>query len=603
MDAGEIAHRLAEQAEAVASYLLPVGKRQGREWCVGGITGEPGQSLKVCTSGAKAGVWSDFATGEGGDLIDLWRSVRGISLPEALDEARAYLGISRPERAPHKPKSYRRPEKPKGVTKPQPGVMEYLAGRKLTKASIEAYRVGEVAAKGKEPGPWIVFPYLRGDELVFCKYLHLEREDGKKKIRAEADCEPILFGMQVIPENQRFLVITEGEIDAMSLFEYGVPAASVPFGGGTGAKQAWIETCWEWLERFSEILLCMDNDSAGQAAAKDIAERLGLHRCKVVTMPNGHKDANACLMAGVSKEEIFCCLKEAGTFDPEELKPANVYLGGVINRFHPTGGRRPGIDLPWQKTRGRLRLYDGGLTIWTGINGHGKSLLLGLIMLFAIIKQGVACCIASMEMHPEKTLARMVKQWTKCANPTPEQIRQAMEEMNGFVWIFDVVGTAKRERLLEVFNHAFHRHGVRQFVVDSLSKCGFGEDDFNGQKAFVDALGDFAKRTGSHVHLVAHARKGADEYSPPGKMDVKGTGALTDMADNVMCVYRNKVKERDLALLDNGGKVKGRTREEIQREYDAFLCCDKHREDGADAEGMYGLYFDRKSELFVEEQP
>jgi twinkle protein len=477
--------------------------------------------------------------------------------------------------------------------------MDYLRGRKLTDKSINAYQVGEVATRGKEPGPWIVFPYLRGDELVFAKYLHLEREGGKKKIRAEADCEPILFGMQVIPESQRFLAITEGEFDAMSLHEYGMPAVSVPFGGGTGAKHSWIETCWEWLEQFSEIFLVMDNDAAGQAAAKDIAHRLGLHRCKVVTLP--HKDANACLQAGVSKEDVFRCFQEANTFDPEELKPAVAYVDGVINRFHPVGGQRPGIDLPWRNTHGRLRLYDGEVSIWTGINGHGKSLLLGQVMLGAA-QQNAPCCIASMEMHPEKTLARMVRQWTKIPDPSPEQIRQAMEILNGSVWIFDVVGTAKRKRLAEVFEFAFHRYGVRQFVIDSLSKCGIGEDDYNGQKAFVDTLGDFAKSTGSHVHLVAHARKGADEYRPPGKMDVKGTGALTDMVDNVLCVYRNKPKERDLAILDAGGTVNGKTRGDIQREYDAFLCCDKHREDGAEAESMYGLYFSRKAQLYVEEQ-
>lgn len=600
MDAGQVARRLAERAEEIASYLLPLGKRQGREWCIGNVRGEPGKSLKVCTAGPKAGIWSDFATGEKGDLLDLWRLVRGISLSEALSEARAYLGIPQPEKAPHQIKSYRRPEKPRGLIKPQAQALDYLHARKLTDKSLDAYRVGEVATRDKELGPWIVFPYLCGAELVFTKYLHLHREEGKKKVRVEADCEPILFGMQVIPENQRFLAITEGEIDAMSLYEYGIPAVSVPFGGGTGDKHRWIDCCWEWLDRFSEIFLLMDNDAEGQAAAKDIAHRLGLHRCKVVTLPR--KDTNDCLTAGISKEEIIRCFQEAGTLDPEELKPAAIYLEGVINRIHPTGGRCPGIDLPWRKTQGRLRLYDGEVSIWTGINGHGKSLLLGQVMLEAT-RQDYPCCIASMEMHPEKTLSRMVQQWAKIPSPTPDQIRHAMDVLNGSLWVFDLVGTAKRERLLEVFRFAFHRYGVRQFVIDSLSKCGMGEDDYNGQKAFIDALGDFAKGTGSHVHLVAHARKGADEFSPPGKMDVKGTGALTDMVDNVLCVHRNKVKERDLAILDNGGRVRGKTREDILREYDSFLLCDKHREDGADAEGMYGLFFDRKSFLFVEDQP
>ena len=597
MDASQIAQRLAERAEEVAAYLLPAGKRQGREYCVGSLNGETGDSLKVSITGGKAGVWSDFATGEAGDLLELWRQSRRISRSEALSQAKAYLGVSDTPRRPQKPRPYRKPSKPGGLSAPKSRVQDYLQQRGLTEKSRTAYQVGEVASKGNEPGPWIVFPFIKNSQLTFIKYLHLDRDNDKKKVRAEADCEPILFGMQVIPENQNFLVITEGELDAMSLFEYGIPSVSVPFGAGTGAKHAWIETCWEWLELFNEIFLCMDNDEAGQEAAKDIAHRLGLHRCKVVKFPL--KDANECLSKGIQKEEIFTCLKNADSFDPEELKSAGNYTEGVINRFHPVGGKRPGIDLPWRKTQDRLRLYDGEVSIWTGTNGHGKSLLLGQVMLGAV-KQNYGCCIASMEMHPVKTLSRMVQQHTKINTPTPDTIQQAMAWMNQNIWIFDLQGTAKRERLFDVFRYAFHRYGVRQFVIDSLAKCGMGEDAYNEQKAFIDRLGDFAKATGCHIHLVAHARKGGDEYSPPGKMDVKGTGALTDMVDNVLCVYRNKGKERNLATLDNGGSIKGKTRTDIEKEFDAFLICDKHREDGADAEGMFGFYFDRQTLTYTE---
>jgi twinkle protein len=91
-------------------------------------------------------------------------------------------------------------------------------------------------------------------------------------------------------------------------------------------------------------------------------------------------------------------------------------------------------------------------------------------------------------------------------------------------------------------------------------------------------------------------------------MDVKGTGALTDMVDNVMVVHRNKLKEQNLAIIEAGETAKdarGRTltREEVLKGYDAFLCCDKHRENGADAEGMYGLFFDRRTSAYVEDQP
>ena len=94
MDVSELSGMLTDRAEHVAAYLLPQGKLQGgREWAVGSTGGEQGDSLKVCVSGAKVGVWSDFATGEKGDLLDLWIAVRGLSMVDALKEVKEYLGV------------------------------------------------------------------------------------------------------------------------------------------------------------------------------------------------------------------------------------------------------------------------------------------------------------------------------------------------------------------------------------------------------------------------------------------------------------------------------------------------------------------------------
>jgi len=94
MTATELAHALSERAEEACRFLLPNGIRNGKEWEVGSLQGDTGHSLKVCLEGEKAGVWCDFATGEKGDLIGLWQSVRNIQLPDACREAEELLGIS-----------------------------------------------------------------------------------------------------------------------------------------------------------------------------------------------------------------------------------------------------------------------------------------------------------------------------------------------------------------------------------------------------------------------------------------------------------------------------------------------------------------------------
>ncbi|MEX7116504.1 bifunctional DNA primase/helicase, partial [Pseudomonas aeruginosa] len=110
MTPSQIAQRLADRVIDVAHHLLPGGKREGSEWRVGSVNGEKGQSLGVHLKGEKAGVWCDFSTGETGDLLDLWRAVRGCDMGTALAEAKSYLGIADPKLEAHSRKTYVRPE-------------------------------------------------------------------------------------------------------------------------------------------------------------------------------------------------------------------------------------------------------------------------------------------------------------------------------------------------------------------------------------------------------------------------------------------------------------------------------------------------------------
>ena len=95
--AGQVSKQLAQQAEAVAAYLLPDGKRKISHWVVGSIAGEPGGSLKIALSGEDAGLWVDHADkSQSGDMLDLWGAVRGLNTSGALREAKAYLGWQEP---------------------------------------------------------------------------------------------------------------------------------------------------------------------------------------------------------------------------------------------------------------------------------------------------------------------------------------------------------------------------------------------------------------------------------------------------------------------------------------------------------------------------
>jgi len=94
--AGDLSRRLALEAEAVCRQFLPNGRRQGRYWLVGDVQGHCGRSLYVRLTGPRAGSWTDAATGEHGDLLDLIALNRGLSIRDAMAEARAVLRLPLP---------------------------------------------------------------------------------------------------------------------------------------------------------------------------------------------------------------------------------------------------------------------------------------------------------------------------------------------------------------------------------------------------------------------------------------------------------------------------------------------------------------------------
>ena len=568
MRAAELATRLADDAEGVCRYLLPNGKREGREWRAGDVSGGEGKSLGV---NLNTGVWKDFASGDrGGDLIDLWAACENLSIGEAIKAAKDYLGISDPTFHGEQPRSYTRPDKPK-CTAPRNGVLAWLTDdRGLSLAAVDAYKLAEA-------GDFVVFPSMRDGQLVRWKRRH---KDDKHKCQTSSDSEPCLFGWQAIPPDARSVTICEGEIDAVSWWQMGYPALSVPNGA---QGHTWIEAEYDNLERFDTIFVSMDNDAAGQKAVAEIVDRLGRERCRVVEIPEPHKDANDLLLAHVDVKPLVAAAK---TQDPAELRSAAEFVDEVVREFYPPDDVSIGVVTPWQKIGRSLMFRYGEVTVLAGANGHGKSEIACQMVLDAAW-QGDKACIASMEFKPRRWLWRMTRQCGGLSEPSIPYIREIHDWYSGKLWVFDTVGTAKADRVLEVFAYARRRYGIRLFLIDNLAKCGFDEDDYNGQKGFVDKLTDFAKDDDVHVILVAHLRKAQDENHVGNKFDVKGSGAITDMVDNVLVIWRNKGKE-DKA---REGKADDATP-------DALLICNKQR--NGDEEPRISLWFDRESKQFLE---
>ena len=563
MNAKELSDALAKDAANIAAYLLPDGKKAGKEWKVGSVNGEPGDSLSVCVSGAKAGVWKDFASGAGGDLLDLWMAVRGGTLSEVMADAKQRMGIrdTMPERSQ---KAYVTPQKPRGkaVSNTEGRALEWLKSRGLTVETIEAFKVVE-QTRGEKV--YVLFPYLtEAGAYINGKTRNV---DDKRDMRQEAGAMPCLYGWHLIDPKARTIAIAEGEIDAMSLHQCGIPALSVNAGAG---NHQWIENDWERLERFSEILIFFDDDEAGEKGAKEVIQRLGPERCKRVHLENGAKDANEYMQSGAGRVDFEALISQAQPLDPEELRSAADYIPQVVSLFYPEPGatRDPVLhidrNLDWFEFRG------GEVSVWTGINGHGKSLLLSQVQI-GLMAQGEHFVVFSGEMKPARLLKRSVKQVTGLDRPASAYIRAVGEWMRDRYWLFDLQGTAKLDRLLEVFTYAHRRYGCTHFVIDSLMMTDVPEDgpgSMTLQKDAMRKLTAFAKRLNVHVHLVAHPRKARDESAAPNKMDVAGSGKITDGADNVFSVWSAQKDQSKVVEEADEGRPDGKLELQKQRNGD-----------------------------------
>jgi twinkle protein len=300
----------------------------------------------------------------------------------------------------------------------------------------------------------------------------------------------------------------------------------------------------------------------------------------------------------IHDDEIDFAVYERETDMQQKVKPAALWVQELIDRIK-SPIIQPRAVMPWRKTHKLVQFRPGEVTVWGGANGQGKSLVTGQIAL-SLCSQGEKVCIASFEMKPLKTLERMARQWSTYNPNDPafhgddsakaqfiDLYEQFRDWTDAKLWLYDQQGTVIPSKVIAVVRYCAKEKGITHFFVDSLMKCVSGEDDYNGQKAFVDELTAIARDHGIHIHLVHHIKKPANEDHKPSKYDYKGTGAITDQVDNVISVWRNKVKEK----ARDAGKMLA------EGEPDAMLICDKQRH--GEWEGAIGLWFDPNSQQYL----
>lgn len=428
---------------------------------------------------------------------------------------------------------------------------EYIAARKITAETAEAFGVS-CDEKGN-----LVFPYYRSTEArtankpTFIKFRIPEKVTQGRKMWREADTMPILYNLDHCDPAKGILYITEGEFDAMALWQATggtLNVTSVP----SGAEDfTWIETCADELAKYKAFAVIGDNDLPGLKMAQELVVKLSGDGVKVY-LPDygkylGCKDCNEILVR-----------HGAGAF-VEIL--SNLSMPPVRGLINIADVRRTDIDNV-RKTRSGLKSFDaetggffeGDLTVWTGKRGSGKSTFLNQVMLQAI-DDGTNVCVYSGEIPADRFKNQImlcaagyhhVEQRTDSTTGREYYIPEKDVEpyindwMSRKLWLYDnkIIENDERKSIIERFTAAYKQYDCRVFIVDNLMtvNCNSRASEvMQIQADFVIQLRKFAEIHNSHVHVVVHPRK-TNEISDAD--DVGGLGTITNIACNVFSVKR-----------------------------------------------------------------
>lgn len=460
----------------------------------------------------------------------------------------------------NRPKSSALKKKPTQFTLPDtvlyPPTKEiylYFESRKISRATVDAFSIQS------DKDGHIVFPFYENGINTFEKFRrpHKPRDDEKKmKEWRFPGAKAILFGMDMCVFSKP-LIITEGQIDAMSLYEAGITnVVSVPSGC---EDLSWVENCYDWLEKFQSIILFGDNDDPGKKMVQTLISRLDESRCRIVEdyppRPDGSlcKDANEILFRH-GEFELIEMVESAKEIPVKGL----INLGSVIpvplDSIPHINTMIPDLD---HALRG---LREGSVTVWTGKAGNGKSTLSSLFALQAI-EQGKRVCVYSGELSKEE-----FQEWVnlQCAgsdyiglkndsiqgHQVPCLSYQVQERVIAYyddkLFLFDneefFDEETEADAILRVFSLAARRHGCKLFIVDNLMMALVdSEEEFRDQKKFVSAMKKFARKFSVHVMIVAHPRKVQAEKKL-GNEDVGGNSAIGNLADATLVMERPDIR-------------------------------------------------------------
>ncbi len=574
MSPTELAKRLNPAiAQVVAHLFKGAATESGGRWCIGDIDGSKGESLVIYRN---TGRFKDFANpANHGDALELL-TLRYGSKAEAIKVAHDILGIpmEKKESSARNPKAaklakWEAPEKDWTQLTENPDVVKYLVEER--KIPLEVLK--QAGVKGRNNTDYVFIRWTHDEKPIPCGafYIGIKRkiENGKeKKIISQSD-SPLdtLYGHNTCRtdstrKGKKYIIVTGGQIDMLSYRTAGIMnTVSVP--SGEGAFK-WIEASWDFLQKFDEIYLSLDNDETGVKATDEIAKKLGYERCHRCVFPPYYKDANEALVKGYDLQQA---INNSVEFKPDMLVSAGELMDDAMEIL--SNGRREDQGIPflgWESEEEtiRFRIRPQELTLITGVPGHGKSTVLYQQIAYLVFIKKEKCFVASLEENPQVVLGLIAIQAlamqldpknAKCYRAFTE----VMKHLDEYVWFYNYRGAAKAMDVLEKAKYVVRKHGVKHVIFDSIAKTDVNIENNEECNKFVDEICLTMDQTGAHYYCVAHPRKGDGSKSGYNAMvgmdEIKGSASLQIKTFNIFTMWKNEAKEVMLKKAARSGGI------------------------------------------------
>ena len=327
-----------------------------------------------------------------------------------------------------------------------------------------------------------------------------------------------LYGMWLWQGNGKKVVITEGEVDCLTVSQVQGnkwPVVSVP-NGAAGAKKAIVKAL-DWLSSFEEVVLMFDNDEPGRAASEECAAVLPPGKAKIARLPL--KDPSDMLQADRA-EELVNAIWKADPFRPAGV----VSLADIRTDALAT----PEMGLPWwmedltQATYGRRY---GEIYCFGAGTGIGKTDWLTQQIEFDISTLGKKVGVFFLEQEPGETAKRICGKaagkrfWVPDGSWSQEELVVAFDRLSETrnLYLYDHFGSTDWDEIKSTIRYLVHADGVRLFYIDHLTALAAAEDDEKKALEQIMAdMGGLVKELDITIHLVSHLA------TPEGKSHEEG---------------------------------------------------------------------------------